>query len=164
MASASARHRTTVYGAPEVGDQLPEPAEHSLLSVASINLPPTPADPFTDWVTAPARALIAHLRDRDTDPDADVKSRPLAILLICPAPAGDVESAALTAAIEAVRGITQSVVREKTTDWAPVNAIAVDRLAVTRDALPVVEFLASAGGAFTSGATFDLISPDRSTR
>lgn len=151
-----------VFGDPAVTGELLQPFAYSRLSMAALTLPPAPADPFTEWVIAPAAALIAHLRERDGDPQAEAATRPLAILLVCPDPAGEAEAAARGAAIEALRGITQSVVREKTTSWAPVNAIAVDQLQLG-SAQAVLDFLATEDSAFTAGATFDLISADRST-
>ena len=67
------------------------------------------------------------------------------------------EQVARRAAVEALRGIVQSITREKESDWPPTNGIAAERRHLA-SVVATVAFLGEPSAAFTAGATFDLTS------
>lgn len=120
-------------------------------------LPPAPADPLAAWFARPSSSTIEYLRQCDLAASESPAHRSVVILWVFPASDSTHAWSAQAAAIESLRGIVQSVTREKASEWGPVNGVAV-RNDDMDSAAAVLRFLGDPDGHFTAGSTFDLIS------
>jgi hypothetical protein len=147
-----------VYGDESVILTLLETAslDTDLLLIAAA-LPSAPADPLIQWFAGPSSSTIARLRQRDLEPGVRSGEEPLVILWAFPAAVPPHARSGQAAAIESLRGIVQSVTREKAGQWGPVNGIAV-RADDADGAAAALRFLGDFNGGFTAGSTLDLVS------
>jgi hypothetical protein len=131
-----------------VAEQLGDGALHVLTLHVGAD---APADPFGAWVVDGGVALFAALQRllERSDGPLDV-----AIVLACGAPADVRARAACEAAVEAVRGGVHALTFELAGE-ARVNVVVCD--GSRDDALAqTLRFIASPGGGYVAGSTFDL--------
>lgn len=144
---------STATGSSDIVVRLRAP-EFDGLSKTLVVLPHDPVDAFVSWVAKPSATTIENLRGtaQDVSPDS---SSPRTIVWVFPRTSTAEQQAAHEAATEALRGIVQSLCREMAGEWGPINGVAVGANDLDGVAA-VMAFLASEGGAFTSGSTFVL--------
>lgn len=146
---------TCIYGDATVAGALLDAAVACDVRMAVAAVPHITTDLFAEWLCHPAAATVAYLRRLAIEPASRVNRQPLALTWIFPASTGNEEYVARRAAVEALRGIVQSITREKASEWAPVNGLAAEA-GDLESALETVRFFGEPSAAFTAGATFDL--------
>lgn len=144
-----------VYGDPPVVGPFADAVGSAKVRLVIAALPSTPTDPLDEWFTRPVAGTIERLRQLDALTDRAADQELVILLWILPVATSAGEQSARAAAVESLRGIVQSITREKADAWAPVNGIAVSDHEVD-SAVAVVRFLSEPDGRFTAGSTFDL--------
>jgi hypothetical protein len=112
-------------------------------------------DPFRRWAVDECAALLEALQAllRDSTGALDV-----AVLLGCGPTHDPFERAAMEAAVEAVRGAVHSLTPELAAT-ARLNVIVFELGAGAGAVASALDYIASPGGAYVAGSTFDLRAP-----
>jgi hypothetical protein len=130
--------------------------EHPSLTVLTLHMEAgQDGDPFRRWAVDECAALLEALQRllRDSAEALDV-----AVLVGCETTHDPFERAAMEAALEAVRGAVHSLTPELGAS-ARLNVIAF-RPGTDSDAVAsALDYIASPGGAYVAGSTFDLREP-----
>jgi hypothetical protein len=126
-------------------------------TVLLLQLGAPPSDPYEEWVTAGALAVVERLRALQGLGEQVAERNPVTVLC---AGRGGAAAPAAEALFEATRGIVQSVTLEPAARALRCNVLRAEDAGDER-VLTALRYLASDDGGFAVGSTLDLVGSAR---